>query len=71
MEEKRGHVTQRYYLLQTQPCSHDGAEDDIEDTSVKSFLKAGLLIPVDIFAQTHGPYCKLFGKMLLFYHTFL
>lgn len=60
VEEKRGHVTQRYYLLQTTPCTNDGVEDEIEDAGIKSFLKAGHMIPVDIFSQTHGAFCKLF-----------
>jgi hypothetical protein len=64
VEEKRHRVTLHYYLLSTTPCTHDGVEDDIDDAGIKSFIKAGQLIPVDIFAQTHGPFCKLFGDGL-------
>ncbi|KAK7108033.1 mediator of RNA polymerase II transcription subunit 14-like isoform X2 [Littorina saxatilis] len=60
LEEKRGHVIQQYYLLTTTPCTHEGIEDDIVDSGIKSFVKAGQMIPIDIFSQTHGPFCKLF-----------
>ncbi|KAL8611339.1 hypothetical protein ACOMHN_014394 [Nucella lapillus] len=65
VEEKRGHVSHQYHLLHTTPCTHEGIEDDIDDAGIKSFLKAGQMIPVDIVALTHGPFCRLFEGMPL------
>ena len=70
-EEKRGHVTQHYYLLTTTPCTIDGIEDDIEDSGIKSFIKAGQMIPIDNFSQTHGPFCRLFGMSVWFVLFFM
>lgn len=53
----------KYYLLETVSCTGEGAEDDIaEDVGVKSFFKAGRLLPLDSFSLTHGPSTKLFGE---------
>ncbi|XP_076466284.1 mediator of RNA polymerase II transcription subunit 14-like isoform X3 [Babylonia areolata] len=63
VEEKRGAVTHQYHLLHTTPCTSEGIEDDIDDAGIKSFLKAGQMIPVDIVALTHGPFSRLFEGM--------
>ncbi|KAL5011139.1 hypothetical protein ScPMuIL_013444 [Solemya velum] len=54
-------VEYKYYLLETISCTGEGVEDDIgEDIGVKSFFKAGRLLPLDSFSVTHGPSTKLF-----------
>jgi hypothetical protein len=52
-----------YHLLETAPCPAEGTEVEIgEDNSVKTFLKAVRLVPLDTFAFTNGPYTSIYSK---------
>ncbi|XP_060590641.1 mediator of RNA polymerase II transcription subunit 14-like isoform X2 [Ruditapes philippinarum] len=52
-----------YHLLETAPCPAEGTEVEIgEDNSVKTFLKAVRLVPLDTFAFTNGPYTSIYKE---------
>ncbi|XP_062570330.1 mediator of RNA polymerase II transcription subunit 14-like isoform X3 [Saccostrea cucullata] len=56
-------VNYKYYLLDTTQCTVDGSEIDIsDDPCSKLYLKAGRLIPLDVYSFIHGPFTKIYDE---------
>ncbi|KAL3884058.1 hypothetical protein ACJMK2_030281 [Sinanodonta woodiana] len=60
-EKKPRSVEYNYYLLETHSCSAEGTEIDLTEDSIKSFMKASRLSPLDTFSFCNGPFTKLFS----------
>ena len=58
-------VQYQYHLLETSACLGEGMEWS-EETPVRSFLKAGKLIPLDTLSFTNGPCTEVFGKYVFY-----